>query len=225
MTNPAPLQSVYRRTIVSVFVTCFLVTCTERSPEDVASLTDVDSLIEELKDEDKDVRVSAADALGGIGPGAKAAVPHLIEALKDENWNVRTTVAYALGRIGPDIKAAVPHLIEALKDEDRLVRVGVAEALVHIGSDARAEAINSLIEALKDENENVHQLAANDLGRIATVLQNRKATTAIPDLEMALAALEAMNVGSNKLVKEARAAARPRVRRAVEALKAIEKSR
>jgi hypothetical protein len=61
-------------------VTSFLVTCTGRSPEDVALLTDVDALINALKDDSANVRVAAAKALEGIGPDAKAAVPNLIQA-------------------------------------------------------------------------------------------------------------------------------------------------
>jgi HEAT repeat protein len=43
----------------------------------------VPALIEALKDKDTGVRYMATEALGGIGPDAKAAVPALVEALKD----------------------------------------------------------------------------------------------------------------------------------------------
>lgn len=49
----------------------------------------VPALVEALRDEHKDVRSSAAYALGRIGPDAKAAVPALVEALKDEDEGVR----------------------------------------------------------------------------------------------------------------------------------------
>ena len=171
----------------------------------------IPNLIEALKDEDRQVRGFAASALGQIGT---AAVPNLIEALKDENENVRTSAASALGNIGPDDERVIPNLIEALKDEDRQVRWTSAAALGRIGPDAKA-AVPSLIEALKDENENVRTNAAGALGGIGTALQREKDTTAIPDLEMALAALRARNFSEKAT----------RVQRAVEALKAIEKSR
>ena len=46
-----------------------------------------------------DVRWVAADALGAIGPGAKAAVPALTQALKDASPDVREAAAAALKRI------------------------------------------------------------------------------------------------------------------------------
>ena len=85
-----------------------------------------------LKDEEGSVRKVAAEALGGIGPEAKTAVPALIEALKNEHEYVRATVALALGGIGPEAKAAAPALKEALKDEYELVRKATGEALREI---------------------------------------------------------------------------------------------
>ncbi len=71
------------------------------------------ALIAALKDEDKEVRGRAANALGQIGPAAKEAVPALIAALKDEDRLVRLHAAWALGQIGP---AAIPALEAAARD-------------------------------------------------------------------------------------------------------------
>ena len=46
----------------------------------------VERLIGELQDQDHNVRVSAAWALGMIGEGAKDAIPALVQALQDEKW-------------------------------------------------------------------------------------------------------------------------------------------
>ncbi len=90
----------------------------------------VPTLIEALKDPDSDVGYGAAQALGRIGPEAKAAVPALIKALVDDPRNtVRSHAAQALGQIGPEAKAAVPALIEALKDENENVRNAADGAL------------------------------------------------------------------------------------------------
>ena len=70
--------------------------------------------IEVSKVEEKEVRQTAAGALGKIGPEAKAAVPDLSKALKDEDKYVRQTAVRALGDIGPEARDAVPALIEAL---------------------------------------------------------------------------------------------------------------
>jgi len=100
----------------------------------------IPAIIEALKDKDWDVRTSAASALGGIGPDARAAVPVLIEALKDEHFYVRSSAAHALGGIGPEARAAVPALTMALKDEDKDVRRAAAEALKKVrGKGDKAE--------------------------------------------------------------------------------------
>jgi len=84
----------------------------------------ITALIDALKDQDKEVRISAADALGNIGPEAKEALPPLIAALKDQNEMVRGQAAEALGKIATalfDTKSTdtLPQLraaYEAMKD-------------------------------------------------------------------------------------------------------------
>ncbi len=60
------------------------------------------------------VRAAAADALGAIGPGARAAVHPLIQRLaaQHESNFVFDSVIYALGNIGRDAAAAIPALQE-----------------------------------------------------------------------------------------------------------------
>ena len=70
----------------------------------------------------RDVRRSAADALGKIGPPAAEAVPALAAALHDPDEDVRRSAADALGKIGPAAAEAVPALAAALHDPDRDVR-------------------------------------------------------------------------------------------------------
>ncbi|RME00354.1 MAG: TIR domain-containing protein, partial [Bacteroidetes bacterium] len=106
----------------------------------------VTQLIQALKDEDREVRRAAAEALMKIG---QPAVLHLIQALNDEESDVRYYAAWALGKIGD--AQAVPQLIQALKDEDRGVRRAAAEALVKIGQ----QAVPQLCQALKDEEWSV----------------------------------------------------------------------
>ena len=88
-------------------------------------------LIHVLKDTNKYVRSSAANALGEIGEDI---VPSLIIALKDSDSNIRAGVADALGQIGIDAPATVPYLTTALKntalkDIDSKVRSAAANAL------------------------------------------------------------------------------------------------
>jgi len=96
--------------------------------EELKASKNVKGLIDALKDEDFNVRYSAAGALEEIG---EPAVEPLIEALKDKNRDVRESVAYALGKIGDTL--AVEPLIEALKDKDSYVRAGAAIALGKLG--------------------------------------------------------------------------------------------
>ena len=136
----------------------------------------VPALIEALKDDDADVRSSAADVLGNIGAEAKAAVPALIEALKDDDADVRSSTAYALGNIGAEAKAAVPALVEALEDDDADVRSGAAYALGNIGAEAKA-AVPALVEALKDDDADVRSSTAYALGKIGYALDKIGADT------------------------------------------------
>ena len=138
-----------------------------------------------LKNNDPNVRGSAANALVELGPKA---VPALIHVLRDENdqavcervsdilvsigpeavpalmqafkhtqyRNLRGWAASTLGRIGS--KEAVPVLIEALHSDERF-RWLAASALGNIGPNA----VPALIKALDSENDDVRRNAAKAL--------------------------------------------------------------
>ena len=59
----------------------------------------IQQLIHQLGFTESSDRNYAANALGRIGPDAKAAVPALIEALNDQDEGVRLSAAKALNRI------------------------------------------------------------------------------------------------------------------------------
>ena len=95
--------------------------------------------MELFKDERYETRGLAAEALGRIGPEAKAAVPGLMGLLKDEDKEVRSKAAMALcGIHAPEAKEALRVLIELLRDEDWAFRLTTAQALGRIGSEAKA---------------------------------------------------------------------------------------
>jgi HEAT repeat protein len=77
----------------------------------------VPSLITALNDPVAYVRAPAADALGSIGPAARAAVGPLSQRLlvPGEQVFVLRSIAAALGNIGPDAREALPALEQALK--------------------------------------------------------------------------------------------------------------
>ena len=81
----------------------------------------VELLIKLLKDEDKEVRMIAALALGEIKD--PRALKPLFAALKDENGEVGMTAALALGEIKDPI--AIEPLLAAVKDEIRYLRGGL----------------------------------------------------------------------------------------------------
>jgi HEAT repeat protein len=120
---------------------------------------DVEGLLKALGYKGKNVRLSAAEALGKIQDAMT--VGPLIRALKDKDSDVRGKAIWALGEIG-DAKAVGP-LIWALKDNDSGVRERAKWALGEIGD---ARAVVPLIRALKDKDSDVRKAAKEYLGEI-----------------------------------------------------------
>jgi HEAT repeat protein len=71
------------------------------------------ALLPASKDQAPDVRITAAEALCGLGR-AEAATPVLIDLLSHESRIVRNETLMALYRVGPPARAALPHLERAL---------------------------------------------------------------------------------------------------------------
>ncbi len=118
----------------------------------------VEILIEQLKDKDRNVRISAIRSLAETKD--PRAVEPLISLLKDKDAEIRWKSAVALGEQFKDVRAVEP-LIVALKDEDKSVRENAAGSLGKI-NDPRA--IPHLIEALKDRHPDVRRNVAIVLG-------------------------------------------------------------
>ena len=117
------------------------------------------------RDNDNEVRMSAAVTLGRIGPDANIAIPALITLLKDKEDYVRCEAAGALGKMGPDARIATAALTESLADQFMWVRSRSARALGNIGPEAKT-AIPTLVGLLKDKMINVRMSAIEALGRI-----------------------------------------------------------
>lgn len=121
----------------------------------------IDPLIALLMDDDSDVRVHAATALGWIG--GRDAIQPLLVALQDKNQYVRRYAARALCWVIDD--SAIEGLIAGLKDEDNYVRRYTARAL---GWSQDRRAIRPLVELLNtEENSDVRDYiytALDDLG-------------------------------------------------------------
>jgi HEAT repeat protein len=126
----------------------------------IAQTEQISKLTEALKEEDWEVRISAAKSLGEIGN--PAAVPGLIEALADPDRSMREMAAWALGRIRST--AAVPALSEVSRnDVNWYVRYSAINALARIGDAAALSALNA---ALKDKQWPVREAAAQALRAI-----------------------------------------------------------
>src|SRR5262249_53302252 len=99
---------------------------------------EIPALIQQLQDQNKQVRIAAIKEIKRLGVDAKAAIPALALLLKDGEDDLRENAAEALGRMGAEARTATPALIEALKDRDALVKSNAAYALGQIGVEARA---------------------------------------------------------------------------------------
>ena len=109
----------------------------------------------------------------------------LIRDLDSNNEYIRNTAAHELGKMakkGIDVSSAVPGLIDVLKNEFKFsdVRRSAAEALVEIGE----AAVPYLIDALKDKNERVRNIAADALKEMAE--NNVDLSSAVPALTESL---------------------------------------
>ena len=114
----------------------------------------VSTLIQVLRSENPEARMSAARALGGMGTQAKMAEPALTVALYDNEAQVRYTAATALANLNGDTKVALPLLQEALQNESKWIRNDAASALSNMAVNTQAKARNlsdkELNQAIKD---------------------------------------------------------------------------
>jgi HEAT repeat protein len=123
--------------------------------------SEINSLIQDLKNPDIGVRLNAVHTLGNTGD--TRAVKPLIDTLEnDTDYRVRCVAATALGKIGD--KSAVEPLIESLK-EDKAgdVRSYTAEALGMVGD---SRAVEPLIESLTQDQYYGGSNAAKALGKM-----------------------------------------------------------
>jgi HEAT repeat protein len=117
--------------------------------------------------------------LGGIGAGARAAVPTLTRILREKPYD--SSAAETLGRIGPAAESAIPALIEACHHPDDNTRLAAIAALGQIGRRLR-QTVPALVQLLHDREETAEWVAAaKALGQIG-----RGAKAAIPALKIAL---------------------------------------
>jgi HEAT repeat protein len=149
----------------------------------------VDTLIERLKDEDVDVSIDVAEALGNIG--APEAVPALIESLEnDPSGEVCTMIAEALGKIrssesiDPLLKILLqrPDYLEWDDDWDTWwdVQKEAVKALGILKADKAVDALPGLIDDEKQQDiepeilNTLIDISAAGEARVIERLQNQQ---------------------------------------------------
>ncbi|MEI7905233.1 MAG: HEAT repeat domain-containing protein [Candidatus Firestonebacteria bacterium] len=125
----------------------------------------VPALLESFKNQNKNIRLHSAYAIGRIKPPVKEAIPGLIDLLKDEDSGVSSAARDALIANG-EVDTAV--LLKRLADENPSVRRNIAFILgrcfVAVSGE---EAIGPLLTLLSDENLLVRSAANDTLVKIA----------------------------------------------------------
>ena len=134
------------------------------------------TLITLLKEKEYNIGAFAAEALGKIGPDAKAAVPELSRVLRHGDAFARQSAACALSRMHGAASDAVPALCDLCSDFDTSVRAAAIKALGKLGGDSDI-AIETLTCHLHDDKDEIRCGAVESLGRIGP-----KAAKVIPVL-------------------------------------------
>jgi HEAT repeat protein len=111
---------------------------------------------------DEDTQEDAAEKLGSMGAGAKAALPDLTKLLKGPDSSVRVAAALAVWRITGEAGVVVPMLVESARCEHGEIAEEALTALGEMGPAAKA-AVPALLELRKAEQDSqpIH-LQAND---------------------------------------------------------------
>lgn len=111
-----------------------------------------DALAGRLRDVDREsTRVEIMDALGCIGPEARAAIPAVLEQLESEAPRARATAAETLGKIGGEIDGLRPRFAPLLNDDSADVRLQSGVALLLLGADSHG-VMPTLLEFIKDDD-------------------------------------------------------------------------
>lgn len=114
-----------------------------------------------LQHEKTDVRVAAIEALGWIGPAAKAAAGDLIGLMRDKEQTVRIAAANAVRSVGPGDPESAPLLVEFLGADEEPIRWAAVETLARMGR----PAVDALAGALESDEREVRLYAVKALGK------------------------------------------------------------
>ncbi|GJJ67770.1 bilin biosynthesis protein [Entomortierella parvispora] len=138
----------------------------------VLSKCAIQSLVVALKDNDKNVRFSAAEELGKQSSLTKSAIQSLTDTLKDDDENVGLSALRALNKQSSLSGSAIHYDVSKLNGESWLVRLrgapsvrSSAASVLGKQSSLPESAVHSLIAALKDDDGRVRSSAASALAK------------------------------------------------------------
>ncbi len=116
-------------------------------------------------DDDPEVRVASAVAIGRITDDAKSVLPVLVKEFADDKQDTRgpSAAAQGLAKFGAKARVAIPELAKALRHESLSLRLDVVNAIATIGG---KESIPFLMEAVNDNASYIQQKALIGLGRM-----------------------------------------------------------
>lgn len=131
-----------------------------------------------VRDQDADVRGTAAEALGKVGAVHREAVAALVPLLQaQDHTDFRARVAYALGRAGPNSVVAIRPLVGVIEGKDAHASWAAILSLGEIGPQSPL-VLPALEASLKDPSAANRFVAAWALGHIGS-----RASAAIPALQ------------------------------------------
>ena len=125
----------------------------------------VSEWVDQLANEDEEMRREAVNQLGRGGAPARSALPDLVRVMgEDSEVRVRCMASHAIDKIASDVMRHGDHatevldgLIVGIQDEDGLIRMNCASALRWLGADAR-KALPQLLAGIKNKDNDRREL-------------------------------------------------------------------
>ena len=161
----------------------------------VAQSVGSDHLLTQLRSQDPQTRVRAADALArkGVIENMSAALPFVVDATRDEIKSVRHMALNMLWIEASSslegaklVAGAMPSIIERFRDRDRKIRSDAISVVSIIGEHNPSYAIAAVMPLIHDQDPHIRELAITALGGLgaerpqikALLLQRLKLDTA-----------------------------------------------
>lgn len=121
-------------------------------------------LVAALRDKARSVRAGAIRTLAEIGPAAREALDPLRLAVQDEDQSVRQAAAHSLAKVGAGETRLLPAFEQLARNADMQMRVAVLSGLLHAGAND-PRFVPLFLRALDDDHWEVRQWAGEALIR------------------------------------------------------------